>query len=173
MLHITLLLQKTNVKTDYIVFRLDDIIENEDVDEEEETCETGATKLQRRVSFVDEDDSKTLDITFKHSTTECNKEPYNPNKGIQKPSDIYDLHFKLFENETTSILKKSKYEAVAETSYTKPSESTVQIDTQTSKEPEPIVIKDVVEKVTPADPNLLTQARPTSLFKKKRLQNKS
>ncbi|KAJ8736659.1 hypothetical protein PYW08_007315 [Mythimna loreyi] len=163
--------------------RLSDIIDNEEISDEEteeedldneDTSETKAPKLQRRVSFVDEVDSNTLEITFKHSPVEPNNKPYNPTEGIQKPSDIYDAHSKLFDKGTTSILKKSKYETVAVKSDTNtPEEKVVQFDTQDKREPEHIVIKDVVENVTQADPKVLSQARPTSLFKKKRMQNKS
>lgn len=160
-----------------MIFRLEDIIENEAVEEDDEdTNETEAPKLQRRVSFVDEDDSNTLEITFKHSPVDSNNEPYNSTEGIQKPSDIYDAHSKLFVKGTTSILKKSKYEAVADKSVTKTlEEKVVQFDIQVKEKPEPenIVIKDVVEKVPQEEPKILSQARPSSLFKKKRMQNKS
>uniref|UniRef100_A0A2A4JMK5 Unconventional prefoldin RPB5 interactor n=1 Tax=Heliothis virescens TaxID=7102 RepID=A0A2A4JMK5_HELVI len=152
--------------------RLEDIIDNEDVEEgEEDSNKTGPQKLQRRVSFVDEDDSETLELTFKHSPVEPHHEPYDPTKGIQKPSDIYEAHSNLFGNGTTSILKKSKYETVSEPKVKK--EMTVQFDKQDSEEHETIVVKDVVEKEKQPEPVLLSQARPTSLFKKKRMQNKS
>ncbi|KAJ8735253.1 hypothetical protein PYW07_006873 [Mythimna separata] len=165
--------------------RLSDMIDDEDLDEEEEedddddedTSGAQAPKLQRRVSFVDEDDSNTLEITFTHSPVDSNHQPYNPAEGIQTPGHIYDAHSKLFENGTTSILKKSKYETVAEKSDIKkediPRKKVVQFDNEDVGEPETIVIKDVVEKVTQADPKVLSQARPTSLFKKKRMQSKS
>ena len=152
---------------------LDEEETEEDEMDEEDTNEKKSHKLVRRVSFVDEDDSKTLEITFKHSPIDSDKEPYDPSKGIQKPSDIYNAHSKLFGNGTTSILKKSKYEAMTDKSditATKDKQRGVQFDTQDEEEPEDIVIKDVVEKVTQADPKLISQARPTSLFKKKRMQ---
>lgn len=128
------------------------------------------------MSFIDEDDNETLEITFKHSPIDSNKEPYDPTKGIQKPSDIYEAYSKHFGIGTTSILKKSKYEAPTETpekaKASKERGVKFDIDTQDTKQPETIVIKDVVEKVTQADPKLMSQARPTSLFKKKRMQNK-
>lgn len=157
--------------------RLEDIIENEDVEEEEDDEDDSNIpephKLERRVSFIDEDDSETLELTFKHSPVEPQHEPYDPAKGIQKPSDVYTAHSNLFG--TTSILKKSKYEAVAEPKVKKP--KIVLFDSQDSEsedeEHETIVVKDVVEKEKQSKPVLLSQARPTSLFKKKRMQKKS
>ncbi|CAH0592141.1 unnamed protein product [Chrysodeixis includens] len=160
--------------------RLDDIIENEDTDDEEEdaSIRTKATPLERRVSFVDEDDSETIEITFDHSSVEPNNEAYDPKKGIKKPSDVYEAHSNLISR-PTSILKKSKYEPVInkpETSVLEispPEKKAVQFDVQESVEQKTIVVKDVVEKVKPDDYKLETSARPTSLFKKKRMQNKS
>lgn len=104
---------------------------------------------------------------------EPNNEPYDLKKGIQKPSDIYELHSKLFGNGTISILKKTKYEATTEIPEINASkEKVVQFDTQDSVEHQTIVVKDVVESGNQQD-KLLSQARPTSLFKKKRMQSKS
>ncbi|XP_075973936.1 unconventional prefoldin RPB5 interactor [Anticarsia gemmatalis] len=173
--------------------RLDDMIDNEDIDDEtdetdeeekEEPSRLEPTKLERRVSFVDEDNSETLELTFKHSEVEPDNSPYDPEKGIQKPSDIYKAHSSLFESGTTSILKKSKYATdndipemlkKPETKVEKTiSQTPLEEDRQQEHIPhQTIVIKDVVEKMGQGDNTLQTEKKPMSLFKKKRMQNKS
>ncbi|CAD0248509.1 unnamed protein product [Spodoptera exigua] len=161
--------------------RLEDIIDNEDVEETKEDLEGNdqegqIPKIQRRVSFVDENDSNTLDITFKHSVTDPINKPYDASKGIQKPSDIYQAHSNLFGTGTTSILKKSKYatadvKRAPKVEFQK--ESAAQVKSHENGSQEVIVIKDVVEKEEQENSKLLSQPRPTSLFKKKRMQSKS
>ncbi|KAH9631624.1 hypothetical protein HF086_006616 [Spodoptera exigua] len=160
---------------------LEDIIDNEDVEETKEDLEGNdqegqIPKIQRRVSFVDENDSNTLDITFKHSVTDPINKPYDASKGIQKPSDIYQAHSNLFGTGTTSILKKSKYatadvKRAPKVEFQK--ESAAQVKSHENGSQEVIVIKDVVEKEEQENSKLLSQPRPTSLFKKKRMQSKS
>lgn len=158
--------------------RLEDIIDNEDVEEEEELDDNEQQeqipKLSRRVSFVDESDSNTLEITFKHSATDPIYEPYDASKGIQKPSDIYQAHSNLFATGTISILKKSKYETADDKEAPKKllKEKAVPVKFQETESEEVIIVKDIVEKVE-HNTKLLSQSRPTSLFKKKRMQNKT
>ncbi|CAB3239581.1 unnamed protein product [Arctia plantaginis] len=161
--------------------RLDDIIENEDVEvsEEEETSKSEAAKLERRVSFVDDDDCETLNLTFKHSKVAPNNEPYDPQKGIQKPSDIYEAHANLFGNGITSILKKSKYasdDVEPDKVTSKPVDEvkkTARVQTQQPvRETPTIIVKDIVEKVGQNNNKIQKETKPISLFKKKRMQNK-
>ncbi|XP_022822403.1 unconventional prefoldin RPB5 interactor-like protein [Spodoptera litura] len=159
--------------------RLEDIIDNEDVEQAEEELDDNEQegqipKIQRRVSFVDENDSNTLEITFKHSDTHLIYEPYDASQGIQKPSDIYQAHSNLFGTATTSILKKSKYERADDKGapIILLKENATPVKFQESGSQEVIIVKDIVEKVD-YNTELLSQSRPTSLFKKKRMQNKS
>ncbi|KPJ12178.1 Unconventional prefoldin RPB5 interactor [Papilio machaon] len=92
--------------------RLDDVLyEPKHAEEEEENKNN--ENVKRSVSFADQDDSETLEITFKHSNVPANEESYDPKKGILKPSDIYDAFSHLF-TETTSILRKTKYKSETE-----------------------------------------------------------
>ncbi|KAJ0182796.1 hypothetical protein K1T71_002165 [Dendrolimus kikuchii] len=151
--------------------RLDDILDTEEITEKEE--EVKLTNLQRRVSFADEDDSATLELTFTHSDIEPNNELYNPEKGIQKPSDIYQVYCNILNEETTSILKKTRYEEnkilKKEIKFAEPKE----LVHEEAIERQTIVINDVIEKVELKQSKLEDVGKPISLFKKKRLQNKS
>ncbi|XP_038208309.1 unconventional prefoldin RPB5 interactor-like protein [Zerene cesonia] len=145
--------------------RLDDIL-NEDSDDTDDISEERSTSLKKSVSFADEDNSETLELTFKHSEVEPNTEPYNPDKGITKPSDIYEAYSNSFKDGKTSILRKSRYDnneidtfAPETTSCTQPEEELRQT----------IVVKDVVEKAE-GDEKSNKPSRPVSLFKKRRQQ---
>ncbi|KAM3960845.1 unconventional prefoldin RPB5 interactor [Aphomia sociella] len=156
--------------------RLEDILETEVEYEEAENniTKSSPSTVKRGVIFADEDDSETIDIVFKHSTVEPSKEPYSPDNGLMKPSDIYSAYSHLF-NETTSILKKSKYET-----NTDPSNVAINMDRESVPEPigtdvsinKIILVKDVVEKLHQCDNKIEKESRPTSLFRKRRLQNK-
>lgn len=166
----------------YICYRLDDIIEGEeDVESsstEDDTSSSPAHVIKRGVSFADEDDSETIEIAFKHSEVLPSNDCYNPEKGIQKPSDIYTAHANLF-SETTSILKKKKINMVTEADITTqdvPKVTLMQTDEDKVFENvnKTIVVRDVVEKVDQNGNKVEnTELRPTSLFKKKRMQKKS
>ncbi|XP_059058396.1 unconventional prefoldin RPB5 interactor 1 [Achroia grisella] len=154
----------------------DNILETNALESEEDNdaIAKSSTSIRKGVSFADEDDSETVDIVFKHSTVEPCKEPYNPDNGLKKPSDIYYACPNLF-NETTSILKKSKYESnIDYTGDTGKSVIGMSIP-ESNKIPinKTIIVKDVVEKSNQCDNKIEIENRPTSLFKKKRLQNKS
>lgn len=149
---------------------MDDILETEQITEKSE--EFKLSSLQRRVSFADEDDSETLEITFTHSDIEPNKELYDPTKGIQKPSDIYEVFSNILNEETTSILKKSSYEEKKVWNEEVTTMKSREVIQKEELEKQTIVIKDVTEKVG-LKQNKLDDNRPVSLFKKKRLQNKS
>lgn len=164
-------------------FRLDDILQTEDVEDsegEDETSSSSQAKIKKGVSFADEDDSKTLEITFKHSDIEPSNEPYDPKRGIQKPNDIYVAHSNLFSG-ATSILKKNLF--VDKVSYVEmPKVEQKQWiifeepddESEDSNEDKTIVVKDVVEKDEKKhNKQENIGARPTSLFKKRRQQMKS
>ncbi|KAG6454944.1 hypothetical protein O3G_MSEX008960 [Manduca sexta] len=165
--------------------RLDDVLENEDMQELEDQKTFQATTVKRQVTFADDDDSETLELTFKHSDVQPDKSHYDPAKGIQKPSDIFEAFPNSFSG-STSILKKSKYEIneSLETKIAKPvsnKKNTMQESQKQNIEPEElenqdpnetIVIKDVIERLGQTGNKLENEARPTSLFKKKRMQKK-
>lgn len=158
----------------YCYFRLNDILETDDIEESEEDitpCQT--TKINRKVSFNDEDDSETLEIIFQHSNIEPCREPYDPAKGIQKPSDIYKAFSHLFSDQTISILKKSKYTEPIPSVSAKVHNKTLGDE---SRDPlsqrETIVVKDVIEKVDQSDNQYTEIHRPVSIFKKRRQQNR-
>ncbi|XP_063394752.1 unconventional prefoldin RPB5 interactor-like protein [Cydia fagiglandana] len=161
--------------------RLDDILENEDVEEadeeseQEHTLKQPADKIKRSVSFADEDDSETLELTFTHSDTEPDTTPYDKEKGITKPSDIYEAFASSF-TETTSILKKSKYERDLSPCGPRNEKRTKVVDFQEAEDNrkmnKTIVVSDVVEKVDENDNKYESgDKRPVSLFKKRRQQN--
>ncbi|CAG4950468.1 unnamed protein product [Parnassius apollo] len=150
--------------------RLDDILHEEN--DEAEEGDKSNLKMKRGVSFADEDESETLELTFKHTEIEpCNK-PYNPEIGIMKPSDIYTAYSHLF-TETTSILRKTKYES----SVTEPNigqekkVSPTVIAQNINTESRIIVVKDVKEKEVDMENSVDTvKTRPISIFKKRRQQ---
>ncbi|CAG4988978.1 unnamed protein product [Colias eurytheme] len=148
--------------------RLDDIL-NEDSDDTEisEISEerSTATSLKKSVSFADEDNSETLEITFKHSDVEPNIEPYIPDKGITKPSDIYEAYSNLFIDGKTSILRKSKYDNDKSETIA-PEVTNVQPEEELRHT---IVVKDVIEKAE-CNEKSNNPSRPVSLFKKRRQQ---
>ncbi|XP_063616993.1 unconventional prefoldin RPB5 interactor-like protein [Cydia splendana] len=161
--------------------RLDNILQNEDVEEadeeseEEHSLKQPAVKIKRSVSFADEDDSETLELTFTHSETEPDTTPYDKEKGITKPSDIYEVFASTF-TETTSILKKSKYERDLSPCGPKNEKRTKVVDFQEAEDNrkmnKTIVVNDVVEKVDENDNKYESgDKRPMSLFKKRRQQN--
>ncbi|XP_072947331.1 uncharacterized protein uri [Epargyreus clarus] len=139
--------------------------------EDEETDED--IKLKKKVSFADENDSETLELTFKHSDIDPINIPYDKNKGITKPSDIYEAFPSLFCGET-SILKKTKYDSPPDkykSSSTEEEHSNNQVEVKEDLHiNRTILIKDVTEKVDHIDNDLCNKARPMSLFKKRRQQ---
>ncbi|XP_028160982.1 unconventional prefoldin RPB5 interactor-like protein [Ostrinia furnacalis] len=165
--------------------RLNDIIEDQDVEYEEEEedndqiVKSPAKSIKRSVSFADEDDSETLEVTFTHSDVPPSLEPYDSNRGIQKPSDIYSAYEQLFNSETTSILKKNKYtdngiREISNVKTEKPPKVTfmqTEDDDAEQSNDRTIVVGDIVERID-QNGNMIenTAARPTSLFKKKRMQ---
>ncbi|XP_047984517.1 unconventional prefoldin RPB5 interactor-like protein [Leguminivora glycinivorella] len=161
--------------------RLDGILQNEDVEEadeeseEEHSLKQPATKIKRSVSFADEDDSETLELTFTHTETEPDTTPYDKKKGIRKPSDIYAAFSNSF-TETTSILKKSKYDRDLSPCGPRHEKRTKVVDFQEAEDNrkmnKTIVVNDVVEKVDENDNKYESgDKRPMSLFKKRRQQN--
>ncbi|CAK1601605.1 unnamed protein product [Parnassius mnemosyne] len=151
--------------------RLDDIL-HEDTDKVEEDDSKINIKMKRGVSFADEDESETLELTFKHSEIEPCIKPYNPEIGIMKPSDIYAVYSHLF-TETTSILRKSKYE----TSVTEPTIAQEKkviptvVPQNINTESRLIVVKDIKEKEVEMENAVDTViTRPISIFKKRRQQ---
>ncbi|XP_053615842.1 unconventional prefoldin RPB5 interactor-like protein [Plodia interpunctella] len=158
--------------------RLEDILQTEDVEstDDEDSSSRQSPISKRGVTFVEDDDSETIDIVYKHSSVEPTTEPYDPTKGITKPSDIYVAYSNLFK-ETTSILKKTKYEDnknvnVENTIDKKLIDDSI-LELHENNINKTIVVKDVVEKYD-VNSNKFenTESRPISLFKKKRLQNK-
>ncbi|KAJ2940704.1 hypothetical protein O0L34_g14814 [Tuta absoluta] len=171
--------------------RLENIIDEENDTSEEELDEKAAdsiphTDSKKRVSFADEDKSETLQLTFYHSDIEPCKEPYDPTKGITKPSDVYEAFSNNFE--TTSILKKTKYEDVKNTDEHVPKvekktkkkvdllqniEEDEQEEEEEDGENRTIVVKDVVEKADVSENKADGgDKRPMSLFKQRRQQKK-
>lgn len=166
--------------------RLDDMLQNRGQDENEksltkqnyEDAKPKSGKLKKSISFADEDDGETLELQFKHSEIKPNLDPYDPKKGITKPSDIYIAYSSLFDQKPSSILKKSKYDDDTDLQE-KPKVKTVGFTTIANSEedfeedvPRTIVVKDVVEKSVTVEKKVEMGARPTSLFQKKRMQNK-
>lgn len=102
--------------------------------------------------------------------------PYDKSNGITKPSDIYAAFSHLF-TETTSILKKSKYESELAPCGPRIEKRTKVDDFQEAEDNRQInrtiSINDVVEKVDEND-NACdnSEKRPMSLFKKRRQQNR-
>ncbi|XP_041975289.1 unconventional prefoldin RPB5 interactor [Aricia agestis] len=157
--------------------RLDDILdEDSNVEEsnDDESIVDNKTANKQSVTFH-EDDSETLELTFKHSEQEPTNEPYDSNKGITKPSDVYSAFSNLFVNETKSILKKSKYES-QEFNHVNDIKKEVKMINESIKKEESehrtIVIKDISEKVEPEAKNTSSE-RPVSIFKKRRQQQKT
>ncbi|KAI8438014.1 hypothetical protein MSG28_010670 [Choristoneura fumiferana] len=159
--------------------RLDDVLQNEDVEESEEVEENliaPAVNIKRSVSFADEDDSETLEVEFNHSDMNPDTTPYDKANGIMKPSDIYAAFADLF-TETTSILKKSKYESELAPSGPRVEKRTKVVDFQEAEDNrkmnKTISVNDVVEKVDENDNTCdSSEKRPMSLFKKRRQQNR-
>ncbi|OWR53626.1 hypothetical protein KGM_202221 [Danaus plexippus plexippus] len=147
--------------------RIDDILETA---EDEDSSRSDTSKSSKSVSFTDEDDGKTLELTFTHTDVEPDMTPYDPEKGIMKPRDIYVACANLFNNGTTSILRKSKY-LDKSANVTKEMEAPQAVNKNgiTDTERQEIVVRDVVEK-SASQENLTASARPTSLFKQKRQQ---
>lgn len=164
---------------------MDDLLENEDTEDEEENSISQSSATERRVSFADKDDSRTLELVFKHADVEPDLTPYDHNKGLQKPSDIYEIHANLFRG-STSILKKSKYKEEDLDQLSKPEDVDVpqcrtnlsktdilQSDSKNSNRNKTIVVRDVTERANEDDSKIVTESRPKSIFKKMRMQSKS
>lgn len=153
---------------------MNDILETNDIEEsEEDTSASESNKIKRKVYFADEDDSETLELTFQYSNIEPCKEPYDPAKGIQKPSDIYEAFSHLFSDQTVSILKKSKCTDPIPNVSAKMDNKTLEDRPKSSQsQRETIVVKDVIEKVNQSDNQHEEIQRPVSIFKKRRQQMK-
>lgn len=170
--------------------RLDDILETEDVDSDEDDDNVNSdntsspVKLKKGISFADhiEHTGKTIEVTYKHSNVEPCKDPYDHDKGIVKPSDIYEAHSSLFKSKPSSILKKSNYDN-DNIKDTTPKQANINLKSSDIEgdsvsdseleEKEIIVVKDVVENSGGNRSKINTDARPTSLFKQRRMQNKN
>lgn len=167
--------------------RLDHILLNENFDLEEQDQEieveidddkcqdTNETKLKKSVSFADNSDTETLEILFKHSDVEPSQEMYCPEKGIRKPSDVYEMFPNLIIG-ATSILKKSKYinEDFVEVENSFKANKKVLFPTLHEEDLiKTVGVKDIQEKANNTqDKKKCNSTRPMSLFKKKRMQNK-
>lgn len=147
-----------------------DILETEDMEESENSSPSESTKVKRAVSFADEDDSETLQLTFQHSIIEPSKQVYDPAKGIQKPNDIYEAFPHLFNDQKASILKKSKYEDLVPSVSAEVDSKPLQIQSEIQLQKCTIVLKDVIEKLDQNDNELQEVKRPVSIFKKRRQQ---
>lgn len=158
-------------------------MEEDDDDSAPTISEDNSVKIKRNVSFADNSDAETLEIIFKHSSIEPCNESYNPEIGIVKPSDIYEAYSNFFTNETTSILKKSKYGYInltdeinsdnLKTSFKKHTDDTkVPLAEDNINVTRSIVINDVVEKNDENNTKVGDDRRPVSLFKKRRQQQK-
>lgn len=148
---------------------MDDILETEEKEEsEDDTSASETTKIKKKVSFADEDYSETLELTFQHSDIEPCKEPFDPAKGIQKPSDIYEAFSHLFSDQKNSILKKAKYTDPVPSVSAKVDSNLLDGSEALHSQRETIVLKDVIEKLDQNDNELDEVKRPVSIFKKRR-----
>ncbi|XP_069361221.1 uncharacterized protein [Maniola hyperantus] len=156
--------------------RLDEIILEDEEVVDDSIKSDNSPRITRSVSFADQDNSETIEITFQHSNVEPSKEPYDPEKGITKPSDVYKAYSTLFGNEATSILKESKYENIPVHNFYEDEAAISTEDPQYASEIDDtiktIIIKDVVEKSDTNGNKVQYDTRPSSLFKKKRQQQK-
>ncbi|KOB65765.1 Unconventional prefoldin RPB5 interactor [Operophtera brumata] len=160
--------------------RLDDDILETDSDDDETIVKTTPTILKKSISFADEveDTSETVDITFKHSEVEPSRDPYDPEKGILKPSDIYEAHSQNLNSKPISILKKTKYDSNISEDVLTREQVNINLSVDSSEielypVKETIVVKDVIENLIDNQIKIDIDVRPTSLFKKRRMQNKS
>ena len=168
-------------------FRLDDILDEDDHEDDSASNKTSTLEIiekKRSVSFADKDDSETLEITFRHSDIEPCTESYRPEKGINKPSDIYKAYYHLFTTKKSSILKKSKCKETI--LHDQINNNVLEVDNITPQNPtvvpitesdinvnRTILINDIVEKTDDKKSKLDSDKRPVSLFKKRRQQQKS
>ncbi|CAH2049905.1 unnamed protein product, partial [Iphiclides podalirius] len=67
--------------------RLNEIIHEDSDKDDSEEIESN-NEIKKSVSFADEDESETLELSFKHSDIEPSMEPYNPEKGKAGPSPL-------------------------------------------------------------------------------------
>ncbi|KAL4713832.1 hypothetical protein ACJJTC_015486, partial [Scirpophaga incertulas] len=157
--------------------RLNDTISqycDEDYKEENITQES---EVRTKVTFLDENESETLEISVQHSAILPSIEDYNPTAGIQKPSDIYFAYDYLFNIETYSILKKTKYDCdkVEVNNFESTCEKKNDVDNKTHDMHlnKTIIVHDVEErqskKITSLDYN---EAKPMSIFKRQRMQKR-
>lgn len=147
-----------------------------EVEIDDDKCQdTNETKLKKSVSFADNSDTETLEILFKHSDVEPSQEMYCPEKGIRKPSDVYEMFPNLIIG-ATSILKKSKYinEDFVEVENSFKANKKVLFPTLHEEDLiKTVGVKDIQEKANNTqDKKKCNSTRPMSLFKKKRMQNK-
>lgn len=155
-------------------FRLEDMIEGSSEDETKVKEIEAAPKTKKSITFADED-SETLQIIFKHSDVQPPKKPYQSDEGITKPSDIYEAYSNLFITETTSILRKSKYEIDLNVEnnnfiFDDPQPVSPVIE---KPEKQTIHVKDVKEITDQNQIKVDSDNRPTSIFKKRRQQQKT
>ncbi|XP_013175889.1 PREDICTED: unconventional prefoldin RPB5 interactor-like [Papilio xuthus] len=151
--------------------RLDDVLyEPEPADEVEEN--KNSVKVKRSVSFADQDESETLEITFKHSNVPANEDSYDPKKGILKPSDVYDAFSHLFP-ETTSILRKTKYKPeTTEPSNDLEQSKKINFEFKRDNATNIVFVFDDVKEKELSKQRILDNRhkRPVSIFKKRRQQ---
>lgn len=157
--------------------RLEDMIEGSSEDETEVKEIEAAPKIKKSITFADED-SETLEIIFKHSDVQPSKKPYQSDEGITKPSDVYEAYSNLFITETTSILRKPKYEIdlnVENNNFIFEDRQPVLSTSPVIEKPEKqtIHVKDVKEITDQNQIKVDSDNRPTSLFKKRRQQQKT
>lgn len=131
-----------------------------------------SANVKRSVSFADQDESETLEITFKHSNVPAYDKPYEPLLGILKPSDIYEAFPHLFP-ETTSILRKPKPKPkseIKEPSNDKKQSQKVNFHfTKDNGANLVIVLDDVKEKDSSKEQvSDSRHKKPVSIFKKRR-----
>lgn len=141
--------------------RLDDMLY------EEKESPKGSNKIPKAKIYFqeDKDASETVEITFSHSDVLPETKPYDPERGIQKPSDIYEA-FSISD-------KPKKYESILSKESKYPITETVSPETTSAvpvrTEHKEIVLKDVTESKSI---KVEQSERPMSLFKKKRMQKK-
>lgn len=153
------------------------MIEGSSEDETEVKEIEAAPKIKKSITFADED-SETLEIIFKHSDVLPSKKPYQSDEGITKPSDVYEAYSNLFITETTSILRKPKYEIdlnVENNNFIFEDPQPVLSTSPVIEKPEKqtIHVKDVKEITDQNQIKVDSDNRPTSLFKKRRQQQKT
>lgn len=146
-----------------IIYRLDDILNDDSENSDATTEEIPVSNTKKTVRFSDDDQNKTMEIYFKHSYVEPVISPYNQNLGIKKPSDVYEAFPTSFTDDTSSILKNT---ISSKDSKDQDGNKNTVLTSDISPR-ETIIVKDVLEKAD-SDHKHNKQHRPVSLFKKRR-----